>query len=52
MLSYCLKYKKMLRVLIQKFLQLVMVEQPYNQNVLCVVVKSQNSLKNKNQKDY
>ena len=32
MLYYCLKYKKILRVLIQKFLQLVMVEQCFALN--------------------
>ena len=52
MLSYCLKCKKILRVLIQKFLQLVMVEQWHYQNVLHVVVKNENLLKNKKQKDY
>ena len=45
MLSYCLMCKKILRVLIQKFLQLVMVEQRYYQNVLYAVVKNQNLLK-------
>ena len=52
MLPYCLKCKKILRVLIQKFLQLAMVEQWYYQNVLYVAVKNQNLLKNKKQKDY
>ena len=47
MLSYCLKYQKILRVLIQRFLQLVMVEKGYYQNVLYVAVKNQNLLKDK-----
>ena len=42
MLSYYLKCKKILRVLNQEFLQLVIVEQSYYQNVLYVVVKNQN----------
>ena len=37
--------KKILRVLIQKFLQLVTVEQWYYQSVLYVVVKNQKLLK-------
>ena len=52
MLSYCLKCKKMLRVLIQELLQLVMVEQWYYQNVPYVAVKNQTLLKIKKQKDY
>ena len=32
MLSYCLKCKKILKVLIQKFLQLIMVKQRYYQS--------------------
>ena len=52
MFCYCLKCKKTLRALIQRFLQLVMIEQSYYQNVLCVVVKNQNLLKNKKQKVY
>ena len=52
MLSYCLKYTKIQRVLIQKFLQLVMVEQWYYQNVPYVAIKNQNLLKNKKDKDY
>ena len=54
MLSYCLKFKKkkILRVLIQTFLQLAMVKQRYYQSVLFVVLKNQNLLKNKKQKDY
>ena len=60
MLCYCVKCtkkkttknKKKLRVLIQNFLQPVMVEQSYYQNVLYVAVKNQNLLKNKKQKDY
>ena len=52
MLPYCLKCKKILRVLIQEFLQLVMVEQLYYQNVLYAVVKNQNILNIKKQKDY
>ena len=56
MLSNCLKCKKKnkkkLKVLIQKFLQPVMVEQGYYQSVLYVVVKNQNLLKNEGQKDY
>ena len=45
MFYYCLKCKKkkkkILTVLIQKSLQLVMVEQWYYQNVPCVAVKNQ-----------
>ena len=52
MLSYCLKCNKNTGVLIQKFLQLVMVEQWYYQNVLYAAVKNQNLLKNMKQKDY
>ena len=51
MLSRCLKCKKILRALIQKFQQLVKVKQ-YYQKVLYVVLKNQNLLKNKKQKDY
>ena len=55
MFSYCLKCKKkkkILRVLIQKFLQLVMAKQLHYQSVLYVPLKNQNSLKKKKQKDY
>ena len=52
MLSYCLKCKKILRVLTQKFLQLVMVKQWYYQSVIYVVVENQNLLNNKKKKDY
>ena len=52
MLSYCLQRKKILRVLIRKFLQLVMVKELYYQSVLYVVLKNQNLLKNKKQKNY
>ena len=59
MLPYCLKCKKkkkkkkkILRVSIQKFLQLVMVKQGYYQSVLYVVLKNQNLLKTKKQKDF
>ena len=46
MSSYCLTCKKkILRVLIQKSLQLVMVNQRYYQSVLYVVLKNQNVLK-------
>ena len=51
MLSYCLKCKKVLRVLIVKFLQLLMVKQCYYQSALYAVVKNQNLLKRKKQKD-
>ena len=54
MLSNCLKCKKKkkknLKVLIQKFLQPVMVEQGYYQSVLYVVVKNQNLLKTRGKK--
>ena len=49
---YCLKCKKILRVLTQNFLQLVMVKQLYYESVLYAVLKNQNLLKNKKQKDY
>ena len=39
MLSYCLKCKKILRVLIQKFLQPVITEQRYYQNLPYLIVK-------------
>ena len=52
MLPYCLKCEKILRVLIQEFLQLVMIEQGYYQSVLYAAVKNQNLLKVKKQKDY
>ena len=52
MLPYCLKCKKILRVLIQNILELVMVKQWYYQSVRYVVLKNQNLLKNKKQKDY
>ena len=53
MLSYCLKCKKkkILGVLIQKFLHLVMVKR-YDQSVLYAEVKNQNLLENKKQKNY
>ena len=41
MLPYCLKCKKTLRVLTQKFLQLVMVEQWYYVSVLYATVKQE-----------
>ena len=49
-MPYCLKCKKVLRALIQKFLQLVLVEQSYYQNVSYVVVKNENLLKKKEAK--
>ena len=53
MLSYCLKCKKkMLRTLIQEFQRLAMVKQQYYQSVLYVVLKNQNLLKKKKEKDY
>ena len=52
MFSYCLKYKKNTGSIDPKFLQLVMVEQWYYQNVLHAAVKNQNLLKNMKQKDY
>ena len=48
MLSYCLKCKKIQKTWIQEFQKLVMVKQCY-QNVLFVVLKNQNLLKNKKQ---
>ena len=52
MLPYCLKGKKILRVLIQKFLQLIMVKQWHYQSVLYLVLKNQNLVKNKKPKHY
>ena len=52
MLSSCLKCKKILRPLIQKFQQLEMVKQQYCQSMLYVVLKNENLLKNKKQKYY
>ena len=52
MLSYCIKFKKILRALIQKFQKLAMVKQWYYQSVLYKVLKSQNLLKSKKEKDY
>ena len=50
MLSYCLKCKKILSVLIQEFLELVMVEQWYYQNVLYLVIKKSKFVKNQEAK--
>ena len=54
MLSYSLKCKKkkILETLIQKFYQLEMVKQLHYQSVLYVVLKNQNLLKSKEQKNY
>ena len=53
MLSYCLKCnKKNTESIDSKFLQLVMIKQRYYQNMLYVVLKNQNLLKKKKQKDY
>ena len=41
-----------MKTLIQEFQKLLMVKQRYYQNVLCVVAKNQNLLKNKKQKGY
>ena len=41
MSSYCLKCKKIQKILTQKFQKLVMVKQCYYQNVKYVVVKNQ-----------
>ena len=41
MLTYCLKYKKIQKKLTQKYSKQKMVDQCYHQNVLYVVVKSQ-----------
>ena len=51
--TYCLKCKKkILKIEIQKFRVVVMVGQWYYQNVQYAVVKNQDLLKIKNQKDY
>ena len=52
MLSYCLKCKKIQKVSIQKFQKQSMVKQLFYQHVLYVVVKNQNLLISKKQKDY
>ena len=52
MLSYCLKCKKNTESIDPNVLQLVMVKQSYYQSVLYVVLKNQNLLKSKEQKDY
>ena len=50
--SYCLKCKKILETLIQKFLVLVTAEKWYYQSAQYVVVKSLDLLSAKKQKDY
>ena len=54
MLSYCLECqkRKILKALIQKFLQLVMVKHGYYQSVLYALAKNQNLLKNNKQMRY
>ena len=52
MLSYCLKCKKILKALIQKYQQQVMAKQQYYQDVLFVTAENQNLLKHKKQKVY
>ena len=52
MKSYCLKCRKDTKNINSTFQTQVMVEQRYYQNVQYVVVKNQDLLKNKKQKDY
>ena len=52
MLSYCLKCKRNTESINQKFQKQPMVKQLFCQHVLYVVVKNQNLLKGKKQKDY
>ena len=52
MKSYCLKCKKDTENIIQELQILLMVKQCYYQNVQNVVVKNQDLLKIKKQKDY
>ena len=47
MSSYCLNCRKIQKTFIQQFQKLEMVEQYYYQNVLYVVVKNHDLLKNK-----
>ena len=50
--SYCLRFKKDTENIIQEFQIQVTVEQQYYQDVQYVVVKNQDLLKIRNQKDY
>ena len=52
MLSYCFKCKRNTKSKNPKFQKQPMVEQLFCQHVLYAVVKSQNLLKSKKQKDY
>ena len=52
MKSYCLKYRKNTENITPEFEKQVMVEQCYHQNVQYAIVKNQDLLKMKKQKDY
>ena len=52
MLPYCLRYKKIQKMLIQKYQKQKMRKQYYHQNVLYVVVENEDLGKSKKQKDY